>query len=67
MEKLEYDFCREDFEQNFKSKGEIEIAELLEKSGIEYRYEQPLAVVDRGKVRTLYPDFYLPEYGIIIE
>ncbi len=30
-------------------------------------YEHPLAVIDRGKVRIWYPDFYLPDYGMIIE
>jgi len=32
-----------------------------------YQYEYPLAVLDRGKVRTWYPDFRLPEQGLIIE
>ena len=51
----------------FKSKGETQIARLLERNNIKYFYEHPLAVVDHGKVRTWYPDFKLPEYGLIVE
>ena len=51
----------------YKSKGERQIARVLDVCGIEYRYEHPLAVVDRGKVRIWYVDFLLPEYGIILE
>jgi hypothetical protein len=52
---------------DYRSRAEVRIAGLLEREGIAYRYEHPLAVVDRGKVRIWYPDFYLPEYGVIIE
>lgn len=52
---------------NFKSKGEEQIARLFDRSNIAYRYEHPTAVVDRGKTRIWYPDFYLPEYGMIVE
>jgi len=51
----------------YRSKAEVQIARLLDRHGIAYRYEHPLAVLDRGKVRLWYPDFYLPEYGVIIE
>ena len=51
----------------FKSKGEREIARFLEEEQIAYQYEYPLAVVDRGKTRIWYPDFKLPEYGMIME
>jgi hypothetical protein len=51
----------------YKSWGEEQIARLLDREGIAYQYEYPLAVVDRGKVRIHYPDFRLPEHGIIIE
>jgi len=54
-------------ERDYKSGAEVQIARLLEKSGIAYRYEQPWAIVDRGKTRIWYPDFYLPEYSVIIE
>jgi len=51
----------------YKSRAEVRIAGLLDREGIAYRYEYPLAVVDQGRVRIWYPDFYLPEYGMIIE
>ena len=51
----------------FKSRGEEQIARLLTRSNIAYRYEHPTAVVDRGKTRIWYPDFHLPGYGMIIE
>ena len=53
--------------RRFRSKGEAQIARLLECVGVSYHYEYPLAVVDRGKVRIWYPDFQLPRYGIIVE
>ena len=53
--------------QGRKSRGEVQIARLLERNRIKYKYEQPLAVIDRGKTRIWYPDFYLPEYAMIIE
>ena len=53
--------------QRGKSEGERQIERLLRKCGLAYRYEYPLAVVERGKTRIWYPDFFLPEYGIIIE
>jgi hypothetical protein len=53
--------------RGYKSKAEVHIARMLENSGIAYNYEHPLAVVDGGRVRIWYPDFYLPEYGMIIE
>jgi hypothetical protein len=51
----------------FKSRGETQIARLFDRSNIAYRYEHPTAVVDRGKTNIWYPDFYLPEYGMIVE
>jgi hypothetical protein len=51
----------------YGSKAEVQIARLLDREGIAFRYEHPLAVVDRGRTRIWYPDFYLPEYGMIIE
>ena len=53
--------------EGFKSQGEEQIARLLDRNGIAYQYEYPLAVVDRGKVRIWYPDFQLSQYGMIIE
>lgn len=51
----------------FKSKAEVEIARFFDRHQISYRYEHPLAVVDHGKLRIWYPDFYLPGYGLIAE
>jgi hypothetical protein len=52
---------------SYKSWGEEQIARLLERNGIAYQYEYPLAVVDRGKVRIHYRDFRLPEYSLVVE
>lgn len=52
---------------SYKSWGEKQIARLLDRSRITYQYEYPIAVVDKGKTRLYYPDFRLPEYGLIIE
>lgn len=52
---------------SYKSWGEEQIARLLDRNGIAYQYEYPLEVIDRGRVRLNYPDFRLPEYGLVIE
>jgi hypothetical protein len=54
-------------EDIYKSEGERQVARLLDRVGIAYRYEYPLAIVDRGKVRLWYPDFQLLEYGMVVE
>ena len=51
----------------YKSKAEIQIARLLDREGIAFWYEHPLAVVDHGKTKVWYSDFTLSEYGMIIE
>jgi len=51
----------------YKSWGEEQIARLLDRNNIIYQYEYPVAVMDRGKTRLCYPDFRLPEYGLVIE
>jgi hypothetical protein len=53
--------------KSYKSWGEEQIARLLERNNITFQYEYPLAVIDRDKIRLNYPDFRLPDYGIIIE
>lgn len=53
--------------QPYKSWGEEQIARLLDRHGISYQYEYPLAVLDGGKLRIYYADFRLPEQGLIIE
>ena len=51
----------------YRSKAEVQIARLLDREGITYKYEHPIAIVDRGKTKIWYADFYLPGYGLIIE
>ena len=51
----------------FRSRGEARIAGLLDARGIGYFYEHPLAVIADGKTRIWYPDFRLPDYGLLIE
>ena len=52
---------------SYKSKGEEQIADFLESRDIAFQYEYPLAIKDRDQVRIWYPDFRLPDYGMIIE
>jgi hypothetical protein len=58
---------RSSIQPPYKSWGEEQIARLLDRNRISYQYEYPVAVVDRGKARVYYPDFRLPEYGLVIE
>jgi len=56
----------------YKSKGEKAIAEILKKYNIDFVYEYPLLIKqiqegDEEKLRIWYPDFWLPKYSIIIE
>lgn len=51
----------------YRSRGEEQIAEFLDRKNIAFHYEYPLAIKDKGLVRIWYPDFRLPEYGMIIE
>ena len=53
--------------QAFRSEGERRIAATLDQYGIPFVYEQKVTVSDNGKVRTLRPDFYLPEFNLYIE
>ena len=53
--------------RRFRSWGETQIGRLLDRHGIAYLYEHPLAIVDRGKTRIWYPDFQLCGYGMLIE
>jgi hypothetical protein len=52
---------------SFKSWGEEQIARMLDRYSIPYRYEQPVAVIDNGKTKIWYPDFWLRDSGLIIE
>ena len=58
--------------ENFKSKGEEAIAEVLTKYNVDFVYEHPLLIKekkenDTEKLRIWYPDFWLPKYSIVIE
>ncbi|MFC1794069.1 hypothetical protein ACFL3Q_10840 [Planctomycetota bacterium] len=58
---------RNSIKSPYKSWGEEQIARLLDRNRITYQYEYPVAVIDREKTRLYYPDFRLPEYGLVIE
>ena len=60
-------YQRENGTPAYRSKAEVQIARLLDREGIRFRYEHPLAIIDRGRLRIWYPDFYLPEYAMIVE
>ena len=53
--------------EKYRSRRESEIAGMLKRHGLGFKYEHPFAVVDRGRVRVWYPDFFLPEEGALIE
>lgn len=54
-------------EAPYRSRGEMQIARMLERHGLPFEYEQPVAVLDDGKPRIWYPDFHLRDQGILIE
>jgi len=47
--------------------GEKQLARMFHHHGIDYFYEHPVAVVDRGKTRVWYPDLWLPECAVAID
>jgi hypothetical protein len=55
----------------YKSQGEKAIAEVLEKYNIKFEYEHPFLIKhlenEKEKLSIWYPDFWLPNYSIIIE
>lgn len=52
---------------NYKSKGEYEVANFLHTFDIDFEYEFPISVIDEGKTKIWYPDFYLKEYQVVVE
>jgi hypothetical protein len=54
-------------QNTYKSKGEKVIANILTKYEFNFKYEFPICVIDDNKTKIWYPDFYLPDFGIIIE
>jgi hypothetical protein len=51
----------------YKSKGEQQLALFFDREGFSYRYEQALAVMDYGKMKIWYPDFWLRDFGMVVE
>ena len=51
----------------YGSWGEEQIARCLDRYGVPFLYEHPLAVVDHGLTRIWYPDFQLRGDGMLIE
>ncbi len=52
----------------YKSNGELQIAMFLTDMKINFRYEKKFLIEDtNGMDRIVYPDFWLLEYGIMIE
>jgi hypothetical protein len=58
-------------ELEYRSKSERIIAEILKKNKIVFKYEMKISIIEeinnKKMERLWYPDFYLEEYGIIIE
>ena len=52
---------------NYKSDGEKRIGTYLQERKINFSYEKPVAVVDSGKTKLWYPDFFLDYYHVLIE
>ncbi len=54
-------------QDHYRSRKEGEIAGMLRRYSLNFRHEYPLAVLDREQLRLWYPDFLLPDQGVIIE
>ena len=53
-------------EPPYRSRGEAQVGRLLERYGLQFYYELPTLVYDRGRNRTWHPDFTLPEQGSLV-
>jgi hypothetical protein len=54
--------------EGYRSTSEKIIAKIFEKYGINFDYERKLLVEEEGsKEKVIHPDFYLTDYGIILE
>ena len=40
---------------------------MLRRYSLDFKYEYPLAIIDRGRTRLWYPDYALPQQGVSIE
>ena len=54
-------------DDKYRSDGERKIGSFLEEAGLDFEYEAPLLVRDRGRPRIWYPDFRLSDYRTLIE
>ena len=52
---------------DYRSEKEASIAGMLRHYNLSFRYEHPLAIKDRGRTRLWYPDYLLPDQGLVIE
>jgi hypothetical protein len=53
--------------ERVRSVAECFIANYLNTCGVEYAYEEPFLInTNSGKIK-LYPDFYLPEFDLLVE
>ena len=55
------------FQNSYKSGGEKKIARYLTSQHIDFTYERPVAVLDQGKTKIWYPDFFMDGFHIILE
>jgi hypothetical protein len=51
----------------YRSKGELTIANLLDQYRIPFKYEPDIYLQENNKSYIWHPDFYLPEYQTVIE
>ena len=53
----------------YKSKGERQIADMLQRYRLDFVYEPGLLIYDREphQPRIWYPDFGLPQYSVYVE
>jgi len=59
--------CRTTRGERVRSKAECFLANYLHTRGFKYLYEEPFLLKRRGKTFRIRPDFYLPEFDLLIE
>ena len=62
----DYHYFQKSRRPEYKSRVERQIGEFLAERQIPFIYEKPTAVMDRGLLRIVYPDFSL-QCGLLIE
>ena len=53
--------------QQYRSRGERQVANLLQQLKIPFQYEPDIYLKEANKRYIWHPDFYLPEYHTVIE